>query len=261
MGKLEGKVAFISGGSKGIGNACAKRLANDGASVFLSSSNAERLSAAAKTIENETGTQVGFHACDLRTLSGCRASASAVVSRFGGCDILVNAAGATVGGIFPEQSDEEMLDGFSLKFHGAVRLARFLWPELIRSRGTVVNICGGFARTPTADFMVGGSVNAALSNFSKSLAEKGLADDVNVNWIHPGLTVTERLESILAKRAAQQGKTREEIADQALAKEGVRRLGQPDDVANAVAFLCSPEARHVNGTCIVVDGGGSKGYV
>ncbi|WP_282605145.1 SDR family oxidoreductase [Pelagibius sp. Alg239-R121] len=257
---LSGKVAIVSGGSKGIGLAVAKRLAEDGADIFLAASNAGRLKAARETIEAATGQSAAFHAADLRTLEGCRESYQAAADRFGCCDILINAAGATKGGTFPEQPDEEMLDGFALKFHGAVRLSRLFWPQLKEASGCVINIVGGFARTPAADFMVGGAVNAALANFSKALAAQGLRDDVNVNWIHPGLTVTERLETIFADRAKQQDKTRDQIERESVAAEGLRRLGQPDDVSNLVAFLCSPAARHIHGAGIPIDGGGAKGY-
>ena len=260
MGKLDGKAAFVTGGSKGIGFACALRLAKEGAEICLAASNEERLRAAAAEIKDQTAISPHIAVADLRTLEGCEASAKVGIERLGGCDILVNAAGATKGGIFPEQPDDEMLDGFTLKFHGAVRLCRLLWAELKRRNGTVINICGGFARTPSADFMVGGAVNAALANFSKALAEKGLEDDVNVNWIHPGMTVTERLETTFKRRAKQQGKTRDEIQSEAIASEGIRRLGQPADVAATVVHLCLPEARHLNGTAITIDGGGAKGY-
>ncbi len=124
----------------------------------------------------------------------------------------------------------------------------------------MINIVGGFARTPSSDFMVGGSVNAALANFTKALANQGLKDDVNVNWIHPGMTVTERLKETFETRAAQQNLSREQVQENAVAAEGLRRLGEPEDVAELVAFLCSPQARHIHGTGISVDGGGSKGY-
>ncbi len=260
MTRLDGKVAFVSGGSKGIGLACAKRLAADGAAVFLTASNAGRLEIAKEAVAAYGNAEVAFHAGDLRTLEDCNAAAHTCLAHFGRCDILVHAAGATKGGIFPEQPDDEMLDGFALKFHGGVRLARALWPSLKQAGGTVVTIVGGFARTPAADFMVGGAVNAALANFSKALAEKGLQDNVNVNWIHPGLTVTERLEGILSDRAAQQGKSVDVIREELIASEGIRRLGQPEDVAELVAFLCKPVARHIHGTGIALDGGGAKGY-
>ena len=260
MNRLKGMMAFVSGGSRGIGYAIAHHLASHGASVFLAAQDQARLAAASERIKAATGQPVAFHADDLRTLEGCRAAAASASATFSRCDILVNCAGATRGGIFPDQSDEDMIDGFALKFHGAVRLTRFLWPQLVEAKGTVINIVGGFARTPRADFMVGGAVNAALANFSKALAEQGLRDDVNVNWIHPGLTVTDRLEHIFRDRARQQGLSRQEIERQLVKQEGIRRLGQPRDVAETVLFLCSPQARHIHGTGVAVDGGGAKGY-
>ncbi|MCY4459452.1 MAG: SDR family oxidoreductase [Albidovulum sp.] len=260
MTALQGKIAFVAGGSKGIGFACAQRLAQHGANVFLAASNPERLEAATASIIESTGRRAWYHAADLRTLDGCESAVEALRSDCGRCDILVNSAGATRGGLFPDQPDEEMIDGFALKFHGAVRISRLLWPLLTASRGTVVNIVGGFARSPMADFMVGGAVNAALANFSKALAEQGLRDDVNVNWIHPGLTVTDRLEKIFADRSEQQGKSRDEVEAEQVSQEGIRRLGKPEDVAALVAFLCSGDARHIHGTGIAVDGGGAKGY-
>tara|TARA_Y100000588_G_scaffold388887_1_gene490190 strand:- start:500 stop:1285 length:786 start_codon:yes stop_codon:yes gene_type:complete len=260
MKPFTNKTAFVSGGSKGIGYACALRLAEGGAKVFLAASNEDRLKSASEQISSQTGGETRFHAADLRQLEGCTEAVAAMIEGFGGCDILVNSAGATKGGIFPDQPDEEMVDGFALKFHSAVRLSRLLWPELKKAKGCVVNIVGGFARTPMSDFMVGGVVNAALANFSKALANQGLKDDVNVNWVHPGLTETERLQSIFELRAKQQNRTVDEIREETVTAEGLRRLGRPKDVSELVAYLCSPQARHVHGTGIAVDGGGSKGY-
>ena len=252
--------AVISGASKGIGYAIAQRLAADGAEVGLLASNEGRLKDAADHIHKETGSRAVYHAVDLRTLQGCEEAHREIAEALGGCDILVNAAGATKGGVWPEQADEEWEDGFALKFYAAVRLARLFWPTLVAAHGTVINIVGGFARTPAPDFMVGGVVNAALSNFSKALAAQGLRDDVNVNWVHPGLTVTERLGGIFEGRAKQQGKSRDQIEKEAITHEGIRRLGQPEDVAALVAFLCSDQARHIQGTAIQIDGGGTPGY-
>jgi len=260
MTDFEGKSVFVSGGSKGIGLACAKRFAAAGARVFLAASNAERLNAAVEDIRAGSTGDAACHAADLRTVEGCDAAAAAALDAFGGCDIFVHSAGATKGGIFPGQPDEDMVEGFALKFHAAVRLARALWPSLKENHGTVINIVGGFARTPAADFMVGGAVNAALANFTKALAEKGLLDDVNVNWIHPGLTVTERLDGIFADKAEQQSKSAAQVEEEAVAAEGIRRLGRPEDVAELVAYLCSPPARHIHGTGLTIDGGGAKGY-
>ena len=257
---FSGKKVVVTGGSKGIGYAIAQRFASEGARVYLLASNTGRLENAAKVINAETGQKAGFCAQDLRTIEGCEAAYMSTLKNMGGADILINSAGATKGGRFLEQPDSEMLDGFDLKFHGAVRLCRLFWPALTAAKGTVINIAGGFARTPDPDYMVGGAVNAALSNFTKALAGQGLRDDVNVNWIHPGLTVTDRMDEILDRRAEMEGKTREEVESEAISNEGLRQLGTPEGVAALVAFLCGPDARHIHGAGITIDGGGSKGY-
>ena len=87
-----------------------------------------------------------------------------------------------------------------------------------------------------------------------------MQDDVNVNWVHPGLTRTERLNGIFADKAAQQSKTEAQIETETVAPEGIRRLGRPEDLAELVLFLCGPSARHMHGAGIVMDGGGAKGY-
>ena len=258
-GTLTHKVCVISGGSRGIGRTIARRLAQDGCDCLLAARSADHLQETAQLITKESGRRVEICPTDLRTLEGCQAVHALVKNTFERVDILVNNAGATQGGLFLEQDDSTWADGFALKFFGAVRLSRLLWPMLKARQGTVVNIVGGFARTPDPDFMIGGAVNAALANFSKALADLGLRDDVNVNAIHPGLTVTERLEEIFAGRARLAGTTVAEAMQASIEKEGIRRLGQTEDVAELVSFLCSPKARHIQGGAISVDGGATAG--
>lgn len=253
------QVAIISGGSRGIGKAIARKLAKEGCDCLLAARTKDDLQGAAQCITEESKHRVEICPTDLRTIQGCRAVQKLAEEAFGKVDILVNCAGATQGGLFLEQDDAEWEDGFALKFHGAVRLSRLLWPMLKINRGSVVNIVGGFARTPDPDFMIGGAVNAALSNFSKALAGLGLRDDVNVNVIHPGLTVTERLEGLLEGRAKLARITLEEAREASIEKEGIRRLGKPEDVASLVCFLCSSHARHIQGAAISVDGGATAG--
>jgi NAD(P)-dependent dehydrogenase (short-subunit alcohol dehydrogenase family) len=127
------------------------------------------------------------------------------------------------------------------------------------ARGHVVNIIGGAARTPDPAFLIGGSVNAALNNFTKGLSQLGKVDGVNVNAILPGLTETPRMKSIFEQRSKASGKTVEEERATQIKKEGLARLGQPEDVAAIALFLCSHQARHIQGTAIAVDGGGTPG--
>ena len=255
-----GKTAFVSGGSRGIGLAIAEKLAIDGADVMLAASNSANLQDAVVKISAKADGRIEAHAADLRSLAGCEAAFAAHQQAFGGCDILVHSAGATKGGVFPSQPDEDFLDGFALKFHAAVRLSRLFWPALTTARGNVVMIVGGAARTPDHKFMVGGAVNAALANYSKALAGQGLVDDVNVNWINPGQTETERLQQLLATRAKDEGKSIDDVRADRMQHEGIRRLGRPEDVAALVSFLCGDAARHIHGAGISVDGGATKGY-
>lgn len=259
MTKLEGKVAVITGGSKGIGRAIAEALARQGADCMLAARTGEDLEAAARDISSATGVRVETSAGDLRTQEGCEALYDATMDRFGRIDILVNSAGATKAGPFLDLDDETWLDGFALKFHGAVRVSRLFWPQLKASHGSVVNIIGGLARTPTPDVMIGGAVNAAFANFSKALAGQGLRDDVNVNTIHPAQTRTERHHTMMKARSEAAGITPAEFEQRIIDRQGVRRLAEPEDIANLAVFLCLPESRHIHGTSISVDGGGTSG--
>lgn len=257
--RLAGKAALVTGGSRGIGRAIAMELALAGCDCLLAAKTETNLEEARKAIAAASGRFVAVVAADLRTQDGCRTVHKAVRSTFGGLDILVNNAGATKGGDFLKQPDAVWQDGFALKFYACVRLSRLCWPMLVDRHGCVVNIVGGFARTPEANFMIGGAVNAAMANFTKALADRGKRDDVNVNAIYPGLTQTERVEEIFRTRAQQLGLSAAEVRARAIRKQGLRRLGQPEDVAKLAVFLCSPDARHIQGTAIAVDGGATEG--
>ena len=258
--EFEGKIVVVSGGSRGIGRAIAAAFAREGAQTVLAASSAANLAEAAKTVAAAGGLEPMTIAGDLRTLVGCEQVFAKVSERFKRCDVLVNSAGATKGGKFFEQPDDVWIDGFALKFHAAVRLTRLFWPLLKEAHGNIVNIVGGAARTPGPEFLIGGSVNAAFGNFSKGLTALGNRDDINVNAIHPGPTQTERNEQLTQQFAKAQGKSVEEVRAESLAKSGLRRIGQPGDVAELALFLCSARARHIHGTAIAVDGGGTPGY-
>ena len=181
--------------------------------------------------------------------------------KFKRCDILVNSRGRHASaGNFVDLPDEAWMDGYALKFFGCVRMCRLFWPMLKAAQGHVVNIIGGAARTPGADFTIGGSVNAAMGNFSKSLSQLGKRDGVNVNAIHPGATDTERFGELLDQRSKASGKSIDDLRKEATAKDGIRRIGKPEDISALTLFLCSEKARHIQGTAIAVDGGATAGY-
>jgi NAD(P)-dependent dehydrogenase (short-subunit alcohol dehydrogenase family) len=256
--EFKGKIVVISGGSRGIGRGIATAFARAGAQTVLASSSEPNLAAAAKAIAAE-GPEPLIVAGDLRKLEACEQVFKRVNERFRRCDILVNNAGATRAGNFAELPDEAWLDGFALKFFGAVRLTRLFWPLLKAAEGHVVNIIGGAARTVEPEFLIGGSVNAASANFVKGLSRLGMRDGVHVNAIHPGQTATERTEQLLQQRAAAQGKPIEQYRAETLAKSGTRRMATPEDIAELTLFLCSERSRQIQGTAIAVDGGSTPG--
>jgi NAD(P)-dependent dehydrogenase (short-subunit alcohol dehydrogenase family) len=258
-GDFKDKVVVVTGGSRGIGKAIGAAFAREGAQTVLAASNAGNLDAATKAIMGAGGPAPLTVAVDLRTLAGCEQLFKAVNDKFKRCDVLVNNAGATKGGNFFDLPDDAFIDGFALKYFAAVRLSKLFWPLLKAAHGTIINIIGGAARTPGAEFLIGGSVNSAFANFAKGLATLGNRDDINVNVIHPGMVETDRVVTLFQQFAKAQNKTSEEVRADSLKKSGTRRIGQPEDVAEIALFLASPRARHIQGTAIAVDGGATTG--
>jgi NAD(P)-dependent dehydrogenase (short-subunit alcohol dehydrogenase family) len=259
-GEFAGKVAVITGGSRGIGREIAVDFAKAGAQTVIVSSSDSNLAAATKTVGAAGGPAPLAITADLRKLEGVQQVFDTVKAKFGRCDILVNSAGATRAGNFVDLPDEAWIDGYALKLFGCVRMCRAFWPLLKVANGFVVNIGGGAARSPGADFSIGASVNAAMGNFSKALSQQGKKDGVNVNVIHPGATETERFYQLLEQRSKASGKPVEELKKEATVKDGLRRLGKAEDISGLTLFLCSEKARHIQGTAIAVDGGSTVGY-
>lgn len=258
MGEFSDKIVVITGGSRGIGKSIAASFAREGAQTVLAASSQDNLDKASKEIGNSGPKPLTF-AGDLKKLETCEALHAFVKEKAGRCDVLVNNAGATRSGNFLEMPDEAFHDGFALKYFACVRLSKLFWPMLKEAEGHVVNIIGGAARTPDPLFLVGGSVNSAMANFSKGLSGLGKKDGVNVNVIHPGLTETDRVVGLLQQRAQASGITPDEARKQLMAKDGLRRIGQPGDVAELALFLCTERARHIQGAAISVDGGQTTG--
>ena len=257
MASLTGKVAIVTGASRGIGRAIAVLLAKEGAKTVLCARSVDALEAAVKEIEGGGGT-AALMALDLRLPESPAQLADFAVKQFGGIDILVNNAGAAKRDAFLQLTDDDWLDGFALKFFGAVRLTRAAWPHLKASCGSMINISGAGGRTPGAEFAIGGSVNAAMQSFTKAMAELGIADGVQVNVINPGSIRTGRLQKRLEALAAETGTDLATAERQMIAATKTTRIGEPDDIAALVAFIAGPEGRFLQGSMIDMDGGATK---
>ena len=248
---MTNKVAIVTGASRGIGRAIAETLAAEGASVVLAARSREPLDALAASL----GPAALAHAVDLREPGAPASLVEATRARFGRIDVVVNCAGATKRGDFLTLPDEDWADGFALKFFGAMRLCRAAWPHLVASEGAIVNVVGVGGRTGSAEFGIGGSVNAALLNLTKVLADRGVKDGVRVNAVNPGSIATARLQARVATFAAEHAVSPVEAARRMPLAMGVARFGEPAEIARAVAFLASPAAAYCQGAILDVDGG------
>lgn len=252
--QLAGKVGIVTGASRGIGRAIAETLAAEGMILTLVARSRDKLDELAAALPTPTLVQ----AVDLREPDAPLQVVAATVAQFGRLDVLVNNAGATKRGDFLALPDADWEDGFALKFYGAMRLCRAAWPYLQANRGAVVNIVGIGGRTGSAEFTIGGAVNAALLNLTKALADRGVQDGVRVNAINPGSIATDRLQGRIRTFAAAHGVAPDSAAGQMAQALKIARFGEPVEIARAVAFLASPLASYCQGVVLDVDGGQTR---
>lgn len=252
---LQDRVALITGGGRGIGRAVALALAEQGASVALCGRTPETLEQTADDIR-ALGPQAWPIVADVTSLDDIRRFVGDAAAAAGRIDILVNNAVSSISAPFDEQTDEHWRHHIDVKLMAYIRSAREVLPHMQSRRwGRIVNIGGMTARITAPLRITNGIVNAGVANFTKQLAGQVAAHNVTVNCVHPGSTVTERLKAGMERRARDAGVDITEIEAQSIAEIPLGRLIEPDDIARAVLFFCSPLADIVTGQSIAVDGG------
>jgi 3-oxoacyl-[acyl-carrier protein] reductase len=248
-------VAMVTGASEGIGYVIAERLLGEGYLVAMLARPSEKLSRAAADL----GPSAFAVSCDIGRLDEIERAVAEVRERAGRIDVLVNCASTTRFGSALALSDAEWVSGFEVKVLGALRLTRAAWPQLAEARGAIVNIGGVGARTPRFAHAMSGPLSAALAALTKAFADGGVADGVRVNQINPGGVLTPRFTAWIESRAAAEGRDFDDLLAEAAGQGGFTRYGRPEDVANLVAFLLSPEGELLHGAIIDLDGGMTKG--
>jgi 3-oxoacyl-[acyl-carrier protein] reductase len=181
------------------------------------------------------------------------------LDRFGRIDALLNIAGAVPQIDLFEMTDEQWRDGIELKLHGARRLTILAWDALKASKGSVVLISGSAALDPKPGFAAVATINAAIIALAKAFAEQGIKDGIQANSVVPGPVMTDRRKSFMEKWAPAQGMTVKEATMKFPAQIGISRYGEPEEVADLMAYLVSPAAKWLTGTCVRIDGGEIKG--
>lgn len=261
--KLSGRKALITGGSRGIGFACARLLASEGVEVALVGRDTKSLERAAEEIGRQGGPTAVALAADLRESAEVDKAAAAALDKLGRIDILVNSAGDAQGGVFWELSDEDWIRSLELKFYATIRMMRAVIPAMRgRGYGRIVNIVGAAGRQPEAGFLPVAAANAALLAVTKGLADEVGKDGIVVTAVNPGLTRTDRYRRRLERKSAQSGRdlaaVTTEFETEAKARTPLCRIGEAEDVAAWVAFLASDRASHFTGQSITVDGGTNR---
>jgi 3-oxoacyl-[acyl-carrier protein] reductase len=251
---LTGKVALVTGSSRGIGRGIALTLAEEGCDVMLTGRDETALREVAATVEKH-GRTARYAAIDLREDAAPAALIEAVKRGFGRLDILVNNAGTTKRGDFLALTDADWQEGYALKFFAHVRLSRAAWPMLSAAQGSIVTIGGTSGRIPIAAFTIGSSVNAACAAFAKALADLGKTDRVQVNTIHPSYVETERFWRRIKADMERTGQTEAEVREWHRTDINVTRFGTPEDIAGLIAFMVSRHGRWLHGATIDMDGG------
>jgi 3-oxoacyl-[acyl-carrier protein] reductase len=243
--------AFVAGGSKGLGKACAEALAHEGARVFICSRNTAELKRAAEEIG-----AAGFSAADVSRPEEVKRVVAEAIAALGGVDCLVTNAGGPPTAPFETAGDDDWEIAYKLNLMSAVRLIREALPALKASgRGRIVNLTGYGVKEPLRDLVVSDSVRAGVTVMAKTIASDLAPYGVTVNNIAPGPIKTARLTDILSARAKSSGKTPDELFERLSESIPVRRMGDPHEIGDLCAYLCSAQAGYLTGQTIVVDGG------
>jgi 3-oxoacyl-[acyl-carrier protein] reductase len=249
--------AIVTGASQGIGHATAVRLARDFGALVLVARNRDKLDETAAAVR-AAGAEALLIDADLARPEVAQPIVDSALAAFGRIDALLNIAGAVPQIDLFEMTDTQWEAGFALKLHGARRLTIAAWPALKTAKGAVVLMSGNSALFPKAPYAAVGTINAAIVAMAKAFSDRGIADGVQVNSVLPGPVMTGRRESYLQHWAPLHGMTVEQATANFPKEAGIARYGEPEEIAELMAFLVSPGARWMTGSALRMDGGEVK---
>ena len=258
---IKGRAAIVTGASRGIGREAARQFLEEGVRVMICGRNAETLEKTRAELAQQTGGEVHAIVADMTKETDVVRLVDAAKRKFGTVDILINNAGQMYSGRFAAMTDAGLKEQFETKIFGFLRAIRLVYPIMKAQKwGRIVNVIGGAGKEPDPYMFGSGITNSGLLNITKSLSTEFGEDNVLVNAICPGWVATN-----LWQRNAQglqqelQVKTEEEARRLAARKNSLNRFGKPEELANAIVFLCSERSSYITGVSLNLDGGRLKG--
>jgi 3-oxoacyl-[acyl-carrier protein] reductase len=255
--QLRGRVALVTAASRGIGRGIAEALAAEGVRLVIASRDQAAISRTADEIANAYQAEVVPVAADVSSADAAERLVSTAAERFGGLDILVNNSGGPPGGRFTDFDDAAWQSAFDLLLLSVVRMVRAALPYLRASgTGRIINVESSSVKEPIPGLILSNSLRAGVAGLAKTLADELAPDQITVNTVLPGQILTDRLRGGFVEPASRAGVDVDELARAEVAKVvPLGRVGEPADLANLVAFLCSELASYLTGLVVAVDGG------
>lgn len=254
--QLRGKKALITGSSRGLGYAAARKLALEGCAIAINGRDARQLEQIAQDLEKQANVQVAAIPGDVSEPQLPPKLIRQTSDALGGLDLLITNAGGPPAGKFEDFDDAAWQQAVELSFLSHVRLIRAALPYLRKSQSpSVLTVTSISVKEPLPGLILSNSVRLATIGLTKSLSQELAAEGIRFNSILPGWTATERVQELMAHRAQVNGSTVEAEFDKQAAVIPLGRMGTPEEFANAAAFLLSPAASYITGVMLQVDGG------
>ena len=256
---ISGKTAIVAAASKGLGKATAMGLAKEGVNLAICAREEVILHETAKEISTTTSVKVLPVLADVTKSDDIHKLVKHAADEFGRIDILVTNAGGPPSGQFDNFCDKDWQDAITLNLLSTVRLCREVIPHMRKEGwGRIVNIVSIAAKQPIDGLILSNSIRAAVIGLAKTLSSELAGDNILVNSVCPGWTLTDRMSSILHKRAEAQETTYESALKDVTTDIPLGRCGTPEETANLIVFLSSERASYITGTTIQIDGGLTK---
>ncbi|MER2254024.1 MAG: SDR family oxidoreductase [Priestia megaterium] len=253
--ELKGKTALVFAGSQGLGKAIAARLAEEGANVMIASRSEEKLAQVAEEISYLGSGQVLHKTADVTKTEDIQDVIQYTVDTFGTIDILINNTGGPKAGNFLSLTDDDWKHAFELNLLSYIRIIREVVPVMKKSGGRIVNIASSSIKEPIAGLILSNTFRTGIVGLTKTLASELAEDGILINTVAPGRIATDRVKELDTIRAEKLGVDVSEIEEEMRNQIPLKRYGQPEEFAKAVAFFVSGANSYMTGQSFLIDGG------